>query len=60
MKFEQKVARSFFAAKNDVDAFKNSMNDWIIFLNRSNRQTMMHVRELERKIRQMEAEKRMD
>ncbi|MFH1181952.1 MAG: hypothetical protein V1702_03255 [Candidatus Woesearchaeota archaeon] len=60
MKFEQKVANSFSAVKKDIEPFKNSMNDWIIFLDHSQRETKMQLRELERKVRQLEAERRIN
>lgn len=58
MKFEQKVANSFSEVKKDVSAFKNSVNDWIIFLDHSQRETKMRLHELERKVRQLETERK--
>jgi hypothetical protein len=60
MKFEQKVANSFSAVKKDVEALKSSMNDWIMFLDHNGRDTKMQLLELERRVKQLEAEKRIN
>jgi hypothetical protein len=57
MEFKQKVSKSFESVKNDVETFKQSMNDWIVFLDHSQRDTKTQVRELERRVRQLESEK---
>jgi hypothetical protein len=59
MAMAQKISRSI-STRISAEAFKKSMNDWIIFLDHSQRDTKTHMRELERRIRQLEAEKRTD
>ena len=57
MRFESKVAKSFKAVKNDVEQFRQSMNDWIVFLDHNQRESKTRIRELERRLRILEAEK---
>ena len=54
--FEQKTVESFRAAKSDVDELKRSMNEWIIFLDNSLRDTKEQVRFLERRVAELESE----
>mgnify|MGYP001566513138 CR=1 FL=1 len=53
--FEQTTVKSFHAVKSDVDEFKRSMNEWIIFLDGSLRDAKQRIMELERKIAELEA-----
>lgn len=53
--FEQTTVKSFRAVKADMDEFKRSMNDWIIFLDGSLRDAKQRTMELERKIAELEA-----
>ena len=55
---ENKIAKSFSAAKYDLDTFKASMNDWVIFLDDNQRKTKTRLRELERRVRMLETEKK--
>ncbi len=52
--FEAKTKKSFIAVKNDVDEFKGSMNDWVIFLDGSLRDARQRIYALERKVAQLE------
>lgn len=52
--FEESTIRSFGAVKSDVDEFKRSMNEWIIFLDGAVRDLKMQVLELERRIAELE------
>jgi hypothetical protein len=52
--FKVKTVQSFAAIRSDMDEFKASMNDWIIFLDRELRMTRMHVRQLQKRLEQME------
>lgn len=54
MDFEQQRIESL---KRDMELFKQSMNDWILFLNNHQRETRTQVREMERRVRFLEAEK---
>ena len=53
--FEQTTVKSFHAVKADMDEFKRSMNEWIIFLDGSLREAKQRIMELERKIAELEA-----
>jgi hypothetical protein len=44
--------------KKEIDALKRSMNDWVLFLDGNQRDTKAYVRELERRIRELEARQR--
>jgi hypothetical protein len=59
MEFKVKTVQSFAAIRGDMDEFKASMNDWIIFLDRELRMTRMHVRQLQKRLEQIEARSRM-
>lgn len=54
--FEQATVKSFHAVKADMDEFKRSMNEWVIFLDGSLRDAKQHIRALERKIVELESE----
>lgn len=49
-----KVRQSFRNMKKDVTELKNSLNEWILFLNSNQRDLKQRVYELERKVRQLE------
>ena len=52
--FEQTTVKSFHAVKADMDEFRRSMNEWIIFLDGSLRDAKQQVRFLERRIAELE------
>ncbi len=54
--FEEKTIQSFQAARADIDELKRSMNEWIIFLDNSLRDTKEQVRFLERRVAELESE----
>lgn len=54
--FEEKTIQSFQAARADIDELKRSMNEWIIFLDNSLRETKEQVRFLERRVSELESE----
>lgn len=54
--FEEKTIESFKAAKADVEELKRSMNEWVIFLDNSLRDTKEQVRFLERRVTELESE----
>ena len=53
--FEQATVKSFQAVKADMDEFKRSMNEWVIFLDGSLREAKQRIMELERKLAELEA-----
>ena len=52
--FEESTIKSFGAVKSDMDEFRRSMNEWIIFLDGSLRESKQHIRVLERRIAELE------
>jgi hypothetical protein len=54
---DRKLKLSFTLAKMDVDNFKSSMTDWIVFLDKNQREMKERIALLESKIRQIEIEK---
>ena len=52
--FEETTVKSFRVVKADVDEFRRSMNEWIIFLDGSLREAKQHIRVLERRIAELE------
>lgn len=54
--FEQTTVKSFHAVKADMDEFKRSMNEWVIFLDNSLRDAKEQVRFLERRVAELESE----
>jgi len=54
-KFERNVKVSFALAKQDVENLKNSVSDWILFLDANQRELKERIRALEARIRILEA-----
>ena len=54
--FEETTVNSFHAVKTDVEEFRRSMNEWIIFLDNSLRDAKEQVRFLERRVTELESE----
>ena len=54
--FTGKVARSFKVMKKEVTELKQSLNEWILFLNSNQRDLKQRLYELEKKVRMLEAE----
>ncbi|MEM0231478.1 MAG: hypothetical protein QW471_01010 [Candidatus Woesearchaeota archaeon] len=52
--FENKVRFSFAVAKQDVENLKNSVSDWILFLDANQRELKERIRVLEAKMRMLE------
>ncbi len=57
--FRKKTLNTFAEMRNDVDQFKGSMNDWIMFLNHELRDAKMEVKELQKRISELEMERRL-
>ncbi|PIN87343.1 hypothetical protein COV19_00480 [Candidatus Woesearchaeota archaeon CG10_big_fil_rev_8_21_14_0_10_44_13] len=54
--FTGKVANSFRKMKKEVMELKQSLNEWILFLNSNQRDMKQRIYELERKVRLLEAD----
>ena len=59
MDFRKKTLNSFTLMRDDMDLFKGSMNDWILFLNRELKEAKTRLNELQKRIDELEMEKRM-
>lgn len=57
MAFKDIVKNSFRNVKQDITGLRQSMNDWVVFLNSNQADLKIRVIELERKVRKLEAEK---
>ncbi len=57
--FRKRTTNTFVAIRDDVDQFKGSMNDWIMFLNHEIRDTRMQVKHLQKRISELEMERRL-
>jgi len=44
----------------EIDSLKRSINDWILFLDSNQRHTKSYIRELEKRIRQLELRVRLE
>ncbi|GEM_PF-2356752 len=51
---ERKIRGSFLNAKMDVDNLKQSMSDWIIFLDHNQRDMKERIKVLEDRLRRLE------
>ena len=59
MDFEKKTVESFSVMREDMGQFQDSMNDWIMFLDGELRESKMHIKELQKRISELEMEKRL-
>ncbi len=57
--FRKKTLNTFAVMREEVDQFRGSMNDWIMFLNHEIRDTKMQLKELQKRISELEMEKRL-
>lgn len=57
MSFKDTVKKSFQNVKRDIVALRQSMNEWVLFLNSNQADLKIRVIELERKVRKLESEK---
>ncbi len=57
--FRKKTLNTFAEMRSDVDSFKSSMNDWIMFLNHEIRDSKMQVKDLKKRLEELEMEKRL-
>jgi hypothetical protein len=59
MNFEKKTLNSFAVMRDDMDQFRTSMNDWIMFLNHELRDAKLQVKELQKRVSELEMERRL-
>ena len=59
MDFKRKTLESFSVMRDDMSQFQESMNDWIIFLDGELRQSKMQLKELQKRISELEMERRL-
>ncbi len=57
--FREKTLNTFAVMREEVDQFKGSMNDWIMFLNHEIRNAKMQVKDLQKRISELEMERRL-
>ncbi|MAG16199.1 hypothetical protein CMO88_04010 [Candidatus Woesearchaeota archaeon] len=57
--FKKKTLNSFTLMRDDMDRFTESMNDWILFLNSELKEAKSTVNELQKRISELEMEKRL-
>lgn len=50
----ERVKKAFKRVKNDMGALKDSVNEWILFLNGEQRDLKMRVIELEKRLHRLE------
>ena len=57
MFFDDKLRASFKMVKRDMTGIKQSVHDWVLFLNTNQRAMLERVDRLERRVKKLEAEK---
>ena len=57
MFFDDKVRKSFRYVKHDVSGLKQSVHDWVLYLNTNQRAMLERVERLERRVKKLESEK---
>jgi len=57
--FKKKTLSSFTVMRDDMDQFRGSMNDWIMFLNSELKDAKSTVNKLQKRISELEMERRM-
>jgi hypothetical protein len=55
--FKENVRESFKKMKDDIVGLRNSMNEWIVFLNSNQREMKRKIYELDRRVRELEMER---
>lgn len=54
---DDKVKRAFKVVKHDMNGLKQSVHDWVLFLNTNQRAVLDRVERLERRVKKLESEK---
>lgn len=55
-----KVKQAFKAVKKDINELKASATDWILFLNRDQRDMKVKLRELDQRLRELEHKRELE
>ena len=55
--FTDNVKESFKKMKEDITQLRNSVNEWIVFLNSGQREMKRKIYDLDRRVRELEMEK---
>ncbi|MCX6707328.1 MAG: hypothetical protein NT001_04280 [Candidatus Woesearchaeota archaeon] len=55
--FKENVRESFRKMKTDIVELRNSVNEWIVFLNSNQREMKRKIYELDRRLRELEMER---
>lgn len=54
--FSDKIKRSFRAVKRDMIGLKANVSDWVIYLNKNQREMRVELRGLRERVRKLETE----
>ena len=54
--FFDKIKQSFKAVKKDMNALKENVSDWVIYLNKNQREMKLEILELKQRVRKLESE----
>lgn len=57
--FKSKTLNSFTLMRDDMDRFRESMNEWIMFLNTELEDAKIEVKALQKRISELEMERRL-
>ena len=57
--FRQKTLQSFSVIRDDMDRFRESMNEWVIFLDGELKEEKQKVKRMEQRINELEMERRL-
>lgn len=55
--FKENVRESFKKMKTDIVGLRNSVNEWIVFLNSNQREMKRKIYELDKRLRELEMER---
>jgi len=55
--FKENVRGSFKKMKDDIVGLRNSVNEWIVFLNSNQREMKRKIYELDKRLRELEMER---
>ena len=54
--FFDKIKRSFKAVKRDMNALKANVSEWVIYLNKNQKEMKYEILELKQRVRKLESE----
>ncbi|MFC1754347.1 hypothetical protein ACFL96_13310 [Thermoproteota archaeon] len=55
--FFDKTKKTFKRIRDEITDLRNSMNEWIVFLNSNQREMRMKIIELDKRVRELEMER---